>query len=62
MRADSEKPRWTGEPGPAAPRWQAEQEGLTEGETETQDLTVDYGGCHGGRNSQSHMRVHWKVG
>ena len=36
MRADSEKPRWTGEPGPAAPRWQAEQEGLTEGETETQ--------------------------
>ena len=26
------------------------------------ELTADYSGCHHGRNSQSHMRICWKVG
>ena len=38
--------------------------GLAEWETkDSKPLAVKYcGGCDGGRNSQSHRRVHWKVG
>ena len=37
--------------------------GLAEQETKDSKVVVKYyGGCNGGRNSQSHGRVHWKVG
>ena len=36
---------------------------LAERETEDSKLAVKYcGGCLGGRNSQYHRKVHWKVG
>ena len=36
--------------------------GLAEGETENSNLAIKYyRGCDGGRNSQSHKRVCWKV-
>ena len=41
----------------------AEEAGLAEWETKDSKVAVKYcRGCHGRRNSQSHMRVHWKVG
>ena len=42
--------------------WGTAWVGLAEQETDS-ELTMDYsGGCHNGKNSQSHRRVCWKVG
>ena len=40
-----------------------DEAGLAEQETKDSKLAINYcGGCHSRGNSQSHMRVHWKVG
>ena len=53
--ADREKPQWGSRPWGWGCVGGADLRGNWDSE-----LTVDYGVCHSGRNSQSHRRVHWK--